>query len=181
MLIIKEGTVIMTGEERRAAIMAMLDGRNQPLSAGNIAKEFDVTRQIIVSDIAILRASGARIRAEHRGYVLEGATSAGIVRRIVCRHNEDNLLDELYAVVDNGGVVVDVSVEHGLYGEITAHLGIASRYDADEFAKKCRASSSVQLASLTGGVHMHNISLPSDDCYNRIVNALAEKGILVTG
>jgi len=170
----------MTGEQRRAGIMAMLEGRKQPLSAGNIAKEFDVTRQIIVSDIAILRAGGARIRAEHRGYVLEESAVGGITRKLICCHNDEDMLEEFYAVVDNGGVLVDVSVEHELYGEITAGLGISSRYDADEFMKKYRASSSAQLSSLTGGVHMHTVSLPSEDCYKRIVKALTEKGILVT-
>ena len=169
----------MTGEQRRSSILAMLEGRKQPLSAGNIAKEFDVTRQIIVSDIAILRARGVGIRAEHRGYVLE-TSNAGFTKKIVCRHNEDNMLDELYAVVDNGGVLVDVSVEHDVYGEISATLGISSRFDADEFAKKYRASNSVQLSSLTGGVHMHTVSLPSEECYKRIIAALDEKGILVT-
>ena len=93
-----------------------------------------MTRQIIVSDIALLRANGQPIAAERRGYFLK--KEGGVFKTVICRHDADGLTDEFYAVVDNGGKVLNVIVEHPLYGQISAELNIASRFDADEFAKK---------------------------------------------
>ena len=57
----------MNSEERRLLIMKRLQQSREPVSANCLAKEFCVTRQIIVADIALLRAAGAwMIREESR-------------------------------------------------------------------------------------------------------------------
>ena len=73
-----------------------------------------VSTSNIVADIALLRASGYPIRAEHKGYVLDKANINGKVKRIVVQHTKDEVKEELYAIVDNGGKVLDVIVEHSV-------------------------------------------------------------------
>ena len=141
-------------EKRKAAQHAVEESR--PLSATAIAKEFGVSRQIIVGDVALLRAAGENIAATPRGYVLQKERSSH-TKTIACRHNDDNLLKELYIVVDNGCAVLDVTVEHPVYGQILGQLQIFSRYDADQFAKKLGENSAPPLCALTNGVHLHTI------------------------
>ena len=170
----------MTGDQRRSAVLKLLEESDKPISATAIANKFSVTRQIIVSDVALLRASGAEIRALHRGYVLEKRESGRISKRIVCRHNEDQTADEFYAVVDNGGCVEDVIVEHDLYGEICAKLDISSRYEADEFMEASSQSKSAHLSILTDGLHIHTVSVKNTKSMDKIIEALTAKGIMVS-
>ncbi len=167
------------GESRRQAILTDLTEADGPLNATRLAEKYGVTRQIIVADIALLRAAGAPIRAEHRGYVLDRGHS-GITRQLVCRHSKEGVTDEFYAIVDNGGRVLDVQVEHSIYGTISAQLSIASRFDADEFVRLAGDTGASQLADLTGGVHIHTVCAPSEDALARIENKLSELGILVS-
>lgn len=169
----------MTGDERRNLILRELQGADAPVSATQFAKECAVTRQIIVADIAILRAAGHAIRSEHRGYVLCKDAAQGLVKKIVCQHTKEQVLDEFYAIVDNGGKVLNVQVEHSIYGLISAELIIASRYDAEEFVGKVSKVGASQLADLTGGVHIHTISVPEEGAFQRIRKRLWELGILV--
>ena len=137
-----------------------------------------VTRQIIVADIALLRAAGNNIRAEHRGYVLD-RTIGEIRKKIVCKHPKENVVDEFYAIVDNGGKVIDVQVEHSIYGVISADVSISSRFDADEFVRNVSESGAAQLSDLTGGVHVHTIGVKDEVTFDRICAKLDELGILV--
>lgn len=168
----------MNGDERRQQILADLTESNTVINATMLADKLGVTRQVIVADIALLRAAGHAIRAEHRGYVLD-KSSGEIHKRIACRHSKEAVADEFYAVVDNGGKVIDVQIEHAIYGTISTNLSIASRYDADEFIRQANKTGASQLADLTGGVHFHTISVKDEDTFNRITNKLAELGILV--
>ena len=137
-----------------------------------------VTRQIIVADIALLRAAGNNIRAEHRGYVLD-RTIGEIRKKIVCKHPKENVVDEFYAIVDNGGKVIDVQVEHSIYGVISADMSISSRFDADEFVRNVSESGAAQLSDLTGGVHVHTIGVKDEVTFDRICSKLDELGILI--
>ena len=89
------------------------------------------------------------------------------------------VLDELYAVVDNGGYVIDVIVEHPVYGQLSGELNIHSRFDVDEFVRHVRESGASQLCDLTGGLHIHTLSLPDKNAYDRITRRLREMGILI--
>ncbi len=168
----------MSGEERRQAILDDLKEVFAPLSATRLAEKYGVTRQIIVADIALLRAAGNAIRAEHRGYVLDRGAN-GAKRQIVCRHTKEGVTDEFYTVVDNGGEVLDVQVEHSIYGSISAQLSIASRYDADEFVRAVAETGASQLSDLTGGVHIHTVVARDEAALDRIEKRLEELGILV--
>lgn len=168
----------MTGKTRRENILSELMQATAPLNATKLAEMNGVTRQIIVADIALLRASGYNIRAEHKGYVLD-RNADEMRKKIVCKHSKEQLLDEFYAVVDNGGKVIDVQVEHSVYGVISAEMAISSRYDAEQFAEEIGKPGSTQLSDLTGGIHIHTISVKDEAVYERICKKLTDLGILV--
>lgn len=165
----------MKAAERRKAIARRL-GSDRPISASTLAKEFSVSRQIIVGDIALLRVAGVDIIATPRGYQL-GETS-GLIRAVACVHLESDLEQELLTIVDNGCTVIDVVVDHPLYGQITGQLSLSSRYDVRQFAKKARDIA--LLSSLTGGLHIHNLRCPDEEAYQRVCKSLDQQGILYT-
>lgn len=165
--------------ERRKQILELLRENKEPMSASAIAKRFSVSRQIIVGDIALLRAADHAISATPRGYMLEKEVSPQKQYTIACRHTDQNLAEELYTVVDNGGGLIDVIVEHPLYGQISGKLQIFSRYDVEMFMKKLWDNRANPLCALTGGIHLHTLSCPSAEIFQRICEKLSEKGILL--
>lgn len=168
----------MDGNQRREEILKQLQSTNGMVTATAFAEQFGVTRQIIVSDIALLRANGNKIISEKRGYSLEKENDVGIKDIIICKHSAAKMLEELYAVVDNGGKLLNVIVEHPIYGQITGDLGISSRYDANEFAKSVANSNASQLCDLTNGVHYHTVLCPDKDTLLRIKTELKNLDIL---
>ena len=168
----------MNYKERRENILKVLESGSECVSASALASMFGVTRQIIVSDIALLRANGSKIVSTQRGYLMENAAASGHLETIACRHKPDQVAEEFYAVVDNGGHVLNVFIEHPIYGQITAELNIASRYDADEFIRKSSESNASQLCELTEGNHFHVIRVPDENAFARICSRLADDGIL---
>ena len=168
----------MTGAIRRQNILAELNDATGPINATKLAEMNGVTRQIIVADIALLRAAGNNIRAEHRGYVLD-RTIGEIRKKIVCKHSKEGVVDEFYAIVDNGGKVIDVQVEHSVYGVISADMSVSSRFEADEFVRNVSESGAAHLSDLTGGVHVHTIGVKDEVTFERICAKLDELGVLV--
>lgn len=169
----------MAAQARREKIREILKNADAPVSATSLAKELGVSRQIVVGDVALLRAGGCEIQSTPRGYVSGGAMAQGCREIIACRHaGEEQLRQELYCVVDNGAALVDVTVENPLYGEITGQLHIASRYDADQFIQKAHEFPDGLVSRTTGGVHLHTIAAPDRECLQRVQRGLAELGIL---
>lgn len=164
--------------ERREEILRMLSSSEECISAAQLAQHFGVTRQIIVSDVALLRANGHRIQAVRRGYRMEQAARQGILFSVLCRHSSDQVLDEFHTVVDNGGSVVSVIVEHPIYGQLSADLDINSRYDAQEFVQRMQSTNASQLSDLTGGFHIHMLRAPDEAACRRITEGLKQLGIL---
>ena len=168
----------MNGEERRNSIILKLRSSTSPVSASALASMYSVTRQIIVADIALLRAAGHSISAQSRGYTLDAAND-GIQKRIAVKHGKDMLTKELYAIVDNGGKVLDVIVEHSIYGRISARLDLTSRYDVDRFIDKVVSTGANTLSMLTEDIHVHTLSVRDEDTYSRIIAQLKELNILI--
>lgn len=168
----------MNAATRRERIIKLLTELDTPLSATAIASQFSVSRQVIVGDIALLRASGAQIIATPRGYRLEQSSSSGIETEIVCIHDADRLAEELYTVVDLGGAIVDVTVEHSVYGQLCAPLHIFSRFDADALLDKLKAANAQPLCALTDGIHLHRLRCPNQAVQTRVLDALRAKGLL---
>ncbi len=165
----------MTAEERRTAILEILTGSPQPVSASTLAGRFGVSRQLIVGDVALLRAGGAPIIAAARGYQLQ--TQTGLPRRIACRHRAEDMQTELQIIVDNGCTVLDVIVEHPVYGQLTGTLQLSSRYDVQQFI--LRSNAVPPLSCLTEGVHLHTLSCPDEAAFQRVREQLAEAGFLL--
>lgn len=168
----------MEASERRERILETLKNSEKPVSATALADIFKVSRQIIVGDVALLRAADNDISATPRGYILQTAAQPGIVGQIACRHKPDEMQEELYAMVDQGCTVRDVIVEHPLYGQITGSLHVSSRYDVDQFIEKCRQSEAHPLSDLTGGIHLHTVICPDEDTYRRVKTSLRNLGFL---
>ncbi len=168
----------MESASRRQAILDRLRTADRPVSASALAAGLNVSRQIIVGDIALLRAGGAEISATPRGYVLPRATD-GITRTIACRHTLAQTGQELDILVDNGCTVLDVIVEHPVYGQLTGQLQISSRYDVEQFLARIRDSDAAPLSMLTGGLHLHTLCCPNEDAYTRACAALKAAGLLL--
>ena len=134
----------MTASQRREAILEELARAEGPVSAGTLAGRFGVSRQVIVGDVALLRAGGAAVTATARGYVAE-REQAEPVRRVACRHTAGDMERELQIMVDNGCTVLDVIVEHPVYGQLTGALGLSSRYDVSQFVLRAGAAQPLSL------------------------------------
>ncbi len=170
----------MTSEERRLEIEKILGNYKEPITASVLAQKFSVSRQVIVGDIALMRASGHKISATPRGYVLDREDESQCVFTIACCHDDDNMGAELYAVVDNGGIVQDVTVEHPIYGEIIGELHLKSRYDVELFLKKVSENKVQPLMRLTKGIHLHTIKCKDEESKNRIIETLKNEKIILS-
>lgn len=168
----------MDAQERRRGVAKSLERARGPVSATALAKEFGVSRQIIVGDIALLRAGGMEISATPRGYVLP-ALATGKKYTLACRHNAVQMEQELNAIVDQGCTVLDVIVEHPVYGQITGPLQISSRYDATQFVYLIARQEAAPLSALTDGIHLHTIQCPDDAAFARVKQSLSQMGLLV--
>ena len=169
-----EGT--MSGAKRRREIMALLGRSSRPLSGTALGEKLGVSRQVVVQDIALLRTEGKSILATARGYVLDEPQKASRVLK-VC-HTELQTEDELNTIVDMGGAVLDVMVNHRIYGKVTAPLNIRSRRDVQAFLTRLRTGKSAPLMNVTSGYHFHRISADSDEILDEIECALREKKFL---
>lgn len=169
----------MNGEQRRTAILLKLNVSTAPLSASSLANDFSVTRQIIVADIALLRAQGHPIVAVHKGYILDVPQNDHLTKCVVVKHGKDMVAKELYAIVDNGGKVLDVIVEHSVYNKISADLNLSSRYEVDEFVNKIESANALPLSALTEGLHIHTIAVKDEKTFDRIIKALTDLNVLV--
>ena len=166
----------MKAEERRRRIAQTLTATT-PISATTLAEQFSVSRQIIVGDIALLRAAGMDIVSTPRGY--QFSQENGLLRTVACLHTPQQIRQELLVMVDNGCTVLDVIVEHPVYGQLTGQLQISSRYDVEQFLARIRDSDAAPLSMLTGGLHLHTLCCPNEDAYTRACAALKAAGLLL--
>ena len=164
----------MVGEERRQKVLAALG--ETPLPAGKLAERFGCSRQVIVQDIALLRAEGKEIIATNRGYILAGGRHERVFK---VRHSDAQVKEELFIVADAGGCVEDVFVWHKVYGKIPAPMHIRPRRDAEAFAQKIESGVSRPLKNITGSYHYHTVSAESEAVLDDIARALSAHGFLV--
>lgn len=166
------------GEARRARIVSALEAADGAVPGAELARACGVSRQVVVTDVALLRERGVGIVSTNRGYVLERAASRP--RRLFkCRHRVEETADELTCVVDLGGCVEDVFVNHRVYGKVSSRLDVASRRDVARFVGELRSGSSSPLMQVTSGYHFHHVSAPSEEALDEIGRALAARGWLV--
>ena len=171
----------MTGDERRNHILTMLKEQESPLSGTALANEFHVSRQVIVQDIALMRAESHDILSTNRGYIYrrEEHTPALPKRVFFVRHTDEQMLEEFKTILDLGGRILDVVVEHEIYGQIRVDLLIDNNLDAREFYEKMKHSGSSPLMALTGDCHYHTVAAPSEKLLDLIKEELDNKGYLL--
>lgn len=167
----------MTSAQRRQEILSVLQQARQPISAAALAQQFSVSRQIIVGDVALLRAQGQQITATARGYLIP--TTQGILCQLACCHSAQGTRAELNAMVDCGCTVLDVIVEHPVYGQLTAPLQLSSRLDVEQFVERMHSAGAQPLSLLTEGIHLHTLSCPSQAALQQLRRTLRDMGMLV--
>ncbi|MCR5666051.1 MAG: transcription repressor NadR [Eubacterium sp.] len=166
----------MNGEERRTEIVNLLHASSKPLSGDAIAREMNVSRQVIVQDIALLRANGIEILSTNRGYLIQG--SSGYCRVFKVIHGDDEVADELSAIVSLGGRIKDVFVYHKIYGVMRATLNIRSQQDIDNYMKELSGGKSSLLKNVTSGYHYHTVEADSERLLDLIQEELQRKRYL---
>ncbi|MGR5590764.1 transcription repressor NadR [Peptoniphilus grossensis] len=161
---------------RRDDLLKFLYDNQKPISGEKLAENFDVTRQVIVQDIAILRASGKDIVSTNRGYYINEERTQKVFK---VKHSDKDINKELNAIVDLGGRVKDVIVHHKVYGEIKKDLNCSSRRDVKIFLEKMKEEKSKPLDVLTGGVHFHTVVTENEEVIEEIELVLKELGFLI--
>lgn len=168
-----------TAAERRRRIIAWMRAHGTPVRGGELAKRLRVSRQCLVQDVAILRASGEEILATPQGYRLPKGSIRSHRALLACKHVPERTEEELQILVDNGVKVLDVIVEHPIYGELRGALMIESRADVQDFLERVRSSHASLLSSLTRGVHLHTVEASRPEMIARAKTALRSHGFLL--
>ncbi|MEG2610523.1 MAG: transcription repressor NadR [Bacilli bacterium] len=169
----------MNSTERRKKILNIIEESNVSIKGNELANRLNVSRQIIVQDIALIRAAGNDIVATSQGYIIFNK-SYKIEHKIECKNHKSNedLFDELKTIIDMGGSVKDVIVNHPRYGEIRAELNISSLRDINDFMNKIKKDEFKQLSSLTDYNHSHTIEVSKKEILEQIIEILEQKDII---
>lgn len=169
----------MDGTERRKKIIEILKQEKKPVSGTELARRAGVSRQVIVQDVALMRANQENIMSTNKGYVIREnlpEQEPDCVRVFQVNHRTEDTLEELYAIVDYGGRLLNVFVEHEVYGQIQVDLLIQNRLDAEEFVASLEKSKAEPLKTLTNGSHYHTVAADSVKNLDRIELELKKKG-----
>mgnify|MGYP004488359785 FL=1 len=169
----------MSGEKRRDRLLQYLEEHDKPVSGTELAKEFGVSRQVIVQDIALLRTGHVKIIATNRGYLVPPAKPSGVRRIFKCRHTDEQAEDELTCIVDLGGIVENVFVNHKIYGKIQADMNIRCRRDIKEFIAGIKSGKSTLLKNVTSDYHYHTVTAEEERILDDVEMELAKRGYLV--
>lgn len=170
----------MEGGLRREKIIEILKKSTAPVSGSGLADKLNVSRQVIVQDIALLRATNKNILSTNKGYILYHDNMEKFTRTFHVCHGDNQIEDELNTIVDNSGRVLDVVVEHEIYGQITVDLIINSRRDVKDFIERLQKSSSAKpLKELTNGEHYHTVEADSEEDLDIVESELRKKKYLI--
>ncbi|MBO5328373.1 MAG: transcription repressor NadR [Clostridia bacterium] len=167
----------MKADKRREEILSLIGNSENPIPASVLKNKFAVSRQVIVQDIAILRANGYDIVATNKGYFLNVKTVQ--TRVFKCRHTFEELVEEGFLVVDEGAKIENIFVNHRLYGKISARLDLINRMHVEELYRSLFSGASKPLMSVTDGYHYHTVSAESAEVLDRIEAKLRERGFLI--
>ena len=168
----------MTGAERRKLILKLMKESDKPLSGGALGTATGVSRQVVVQDIALLRSEGHSILATARGYLLDAPKEERNIRLFKVLHDETRTEEELKLIVDLGGCVENVMVNHKVYGKVSAPLNIKNRRDVQSFLKSIEMGKSSPLLKVTSGYHFHRVSADEAEILDEIEDALRQKEFL---
>lgn len=169
----------MEGKERREKLLNILNAVNMPIQGSELAKQLGVSRQVIVQDIALLRAVNKNILSTTKGYILYCQEPKKVNRCFYVKHTTEQIEDELGSIVDQGGKILDVIVSHEIYGTIEADLIINTKQDVIDFVTKVNQKQTVPLKVLTGGNHYHTVEADDESILDSIETVLRDKGYLI--
>ena len=167
----------MTGSKRREEIVRIIRESKKAIPAKQLAEAFGVSRQVIVQDIALIRVAGYDILSTNRGYILN--ESQRVSRWFKVNHTQEQMEDEMNLIVDLGGELLNVMVNHRVYGQMAAPLHINSRRKVKEFADEIQSSASSPLMTITSNYHYHEVAAESEEILDEIEKMLRERGYLV--
>lgn len=163
---------------RRDVILKLLIEASTAITGTELARRLGVSRQVIVQDMALLRAHGHEVLSTPHGYRLPPATDKWVRDVLAVRHPPELTELELNTLVDCGVRVVDVLVEHPLYGELQGYLMLENRSDVHTFLERVAETQAPLLLTLTDGFHLHSVEAKSQSQIDRAKQALADLGIL---
>ena len=165
---------------RKQELLALLKQSKEAINGQSLAERFGVTRQIIVQDIALLRADGAQIISTNRGYIYKNSDDNSYAHRLFkVNHTVIDMEEELLAIVDNGGRIQNIMIDHPVYGEIQTLLKLTCRRDVSHFLDQASSNDFRPLSDLTNGVHYHLVEADSEQDIDYIEEALNQQGFLV--
>jgi transcriptional regulator of NAD metabolism len=164
-------------KSRRKKIQKLLEKTSKPIKGTELAKKFEVSRQVIVQDVAVLRASGLNIIATSNGYQIPRLKENKIIKTFISNHHgTEAIKEELDIIVDGGGKVIDITISHPVYGDIVCSIMVETRKEVSNFLRKLSMSKAVPLSVLTDGEHYHTIEVSTEEEYEIIMEGLREKG-----
>ena len=167
----------MHGSERREQIIRQIQESKAPVSGTKLASLYSVSRQVIVQDIALIRAAGYEIISTNRGYILNQPKT--VCRIFKVQHTDEQLEEELNTIVDLGGCVYNVVIHNRVYGKMEAELVLNSRRKVGAFMEDIRSGKSSPLKNITSNYHYHKVSADSEETLDLIEQELRKKGFLV--
>lgn len=168
------------GEQRRQILLEKLKTSGAPLTGSELAAFASVSRQVIVGDMTLLKARNEPILATSQGYLyLDNQNSAEASRQIACRHKPEETEEELLVLVGTGATVKDVSVEHPVYGELTAGIHVSNAAEVEVFMQRVRDTGASYLLELTDGTHLHTITAANEAVLDTAVAAMRKHGFLL--
>lgn len=168
---------MLTGSERRNDIMNRIKSSAVPVSGKALAQAYEVSRQVIVQDIALIRASGHNIISTNRGYILNAPHTVSRIFKV--QHTDEELENELCSIVDYGGKIINVMINHRVYGRMEAELNINSRRKVMEFMEDIKSGKSSPLKNITSNYHYHKVEADTEETLDMIEDMLRKKGYLV--
>ncbi|WP_442595209.1 transcription repressor NadR [Neobacillus sp. D3-1R] len=171
----------LLGDDRREWILNVLKESTTPITGADLAAKTNVSRQVIVGDITLLKAKNEPIIATSQGYIyLKTNSPTSVVERsIACYHPPEKTEEELNLLVDHGVTVKDVTIEHPVYGDLTASIMVSNRKEVKQFMKNVLATKAAFLSELTDGIHLHTITATSEKALDEAENALLEANLLI--
>ncbi|TDT71393.1 hypothetical protein EV215_0766 [Hypnocyclicus thermotrophus] len=171
---------MVEGKIRRKEIIRLLTESKTAIKGSEFATRFGVSRQVIVQDMAILRAKGIELIASPKGYMLKKDNNK-LIKKLITKHiTIEEMKKELEIILKYNAIIIDVIVEHEIYGEITGNLHISNNEELNNFIKKISNKNVEPLSKLTNGIHLHTIEIDSIENFNKILDELRENNLLYT-
>lgn len=172
----------IAGSDRRGLILTWLKESDEPITGSSLAAKTNVSRQVIVQDISLLKAQNEPIIATAKGYlyIKQPLDEPAFQWVIAVKHKPEDARKELEILVDHGVTIRDVTIEHPVYGDLKGSLMISNRREVNQFIKKVELGKASLLSELTEGVHMHTIYADREEHLQEACQALKEAGFLLS-